>query len=84
MMDPDATLKEQSSRIVGKLKGAEIQFNCVCGERVSIPFTFAQPIARTFTIPCLCQMHYSISIDREKSIITVEVLGQRDKLETIF
>ncbi|MFX0116121.1 MAG: hypothetical protein ACFFB3_16340 [Candidatus Hodarchaeota archaeon] len=72
------------SRGIKKLKGAEVQFECSCGEKVSIPFTFRRPITKVFTIPCLCQMHYTIRIDRDKGSITVEVLGERDQLETIF
>ncbi|MHA2270861.1 MAG: hypothetical protein ACXACI_03295 [Candidatus Hodarchaeales archaeon] len=66
------------------LKGAEVSFTCLCGEKVSIPFSFKQPLAKTFTIPCLCQMHYTIDIEREQEALTVHVIGKRDKLETIF
>ncbi|MFQ5980696.1 MAG: hypothetical protein ACE5OZ_21370 [Candidatus Heimdallarchaeota archaeon] len=79
---------DQSNQIgshgIKKLKGAEIQFECSCGEKVSIPFTFQQPLTKTFTIPCLCQMHYTVKIDREQGSIAVQVLGKRDRLETIF
>jgi hypothetical protein len=79
---------EQSDLIephgIKRLKGAEIQFECSCGEKVSIPFTFQQPMTKAFTIPCLCQMHYTVRIEREQGSITVQVLGKRDNLETIF
>ncbi|MFW9917917.1 MAG: hypothetical protein ACFFGZ_20135 [Candidatus Thorarchaeota archaeon] len=80
MMDP----KEVELNASKLLKGAEVSFTCLCGEKVSIPFSFKQPLAKTFTIPCLCQMHYTIDIDREEEALTVHVIGKRDKLETIF
>ena len=86
MSTPSEEKRDNATELksIKKLKGAEVQFECSCGERVSIPFTLLEPYSETFSIPCLCQMQYSISMERESSSITVHVLGRRDKLETIF